>query len=220
MTPISPARGPRASRVLVAVLRLAVALVVLAAVAATAIDSASRTPLIPVNFFGYFTIQGNLLFAAVLLVTAVRSLSGREEGALLSLVRGATTSYIIVVGLVYNTLLVGLAGGVALPWANTVMHLLFPVYGLLDWIFFTDRPPLPWRRLWVVTIYPILWLVVVLIRGATDGWVPYPFLDPSLGYDRVAVFVLVIAVGFVLSGAVVWALSRLQAPRDRGVRRD
>ncbi|MDY0911558.1 Pr6Pr family membrane protein [Rathayibacter festucae] len=215
MTPISPARGTRALRILLAVLRIAVALTVLAAVTATAVDSASRTPLIPVNFFGYFTIQGNLLMAAVLLITAAQSLAGRAQSQTMALVRGATTSYIIVVGLVYNTLLIGLAGGVTLPWANAVMHLLFPVYGLLDWIFFTDRPPLPWRRLWVVTIYPIVWLVVVLIRGATDGWVPYPFLSPSIGYDRVAVYVLVVAAVFVLSGAVVWALSRLQAPRAR-----
>ncbi|SMH32279.1 FAR-17a/AIG1-like protein [Rathayibacter oskolensis] len=190
--------------------RIVVALTVLAAVVATAVDTASRTPLVPVNFFGFFTIQGNILLAVTLLITA---LAGRRAGPVLALVRGATTSYIVVVGLVYNTLLVGLAGGVALPWANTVMHLLFPVYGLLDWLLVADRPPLPWRRLWIVLVYPVLWLVVVLIRGATDGWVPYPFLDPATGYGTVAVYVVIIAIAFLLSGALVWALSRVRVLR-------
>ncbi|KQQ05078.1 MULTISPECIES: Pr6Pr family membrane protein [unclassified Rathayibacter] len=205
MTPPATATSRRG----VAALRIVVALTVLAAVVATAVDTASRTPIVPVNFFGFFTIQGNILLAAILLITAV---TGRS----LSLARGAATSYIVVVGLVYNTLLVGLAGGVALPWANTVMHLLFPIYGLLDWILFADRPPLPWRRLWIVIVYPIVWLVVVLVRGATDGWVPYPFLDPAGGYGTVAVYVVLIAVAFLLSGALIWALSRVRLLRARG----
>ncbi|MWV50701.1 hypothetical protein GRS96_15620 [Rathayibacter sp. VKM Ac-2803] len=202
MTP-SPATGSRGG---IAALRIVVALTVLTAVAATAVDTASRTPLLPFNFFGFFTIQGNILLAVILLTTA---LTGRS----LALARGAATSYIVVVGLVYNTLLVGLAGGVALPWANTVMHLLFPIYGLLDWILFADRPPLPWRRLRLVIVYPIVWLAVVLVRGATDGWVPYPFLDPATGYGTVAVYVVVIAVVFLLAGALVWALSRVRLLR-------
>ncbi|WKK71920.1 Pr6Pr family membrane protein [Rathayibacter oskolensis] len=142
----------------------------------------------------------------LLLATAV---TGRS----LAIARGAATGYIVVVGIVYNTLLEGLAGGVALPWANTVMHLLFPIYGLLDWILFADRPALPRRRLWIVIVYPIVWLVVVLVRGATDGWVPYPFLDPANGYGTVAVYVVIIAVAFLLSGALVWALSRVRVLR-------
>ncbi|WP_085475200.1 Pr6Pr family membrane protein [Rathayibacter oskolensis] len=210
MTSPSPAAGAHAMRMGITAVRIVVALTVLAAVVATAVDTASRTPLVPVNFFGFFTIQGNILLAVTLLITA---LAGRRAGPVLALVRGATTSYIVVVGLVYNTLLVGLAGGVALPWANTVMHLLFPVYGLLDWLLVADRPPLPWRRLWIVLVYPVLWLVVVLIRGATDGWVPYPFLDPATGYGTVAVYVVIIAIAFLLSGALVWALSRVRVLR-------
>lgn len=207
MTPPSPAGSVRSAGTPVAVVRVVAALAVLVAVAATFFDTASRAAIVPVNFFGYFTIQGNILLAVVLLLTVLR---GDRRSPGLALVRGAATSYIVVVGLVYNTLLIGLAGGVALPWANTVMHLLFPIYGLLDWLLVADRPPLPWRRLWVVVVYPIVWLVVVLVRGATDGWVPYPFLDPANGYDSVAVSVVIVAVAFLLSGVLVWALSRMR----------
>lgn len=207
MTQPSPAGGTRAGSAPVAVIRIVAALAVLSAVTATFLDTATRSPIDPFNFFGFFTIQGNILLAVVLLIAALRR---RRESSGLVLVRGAATSYIVVVGLVYNTLLTGLAGGVALPWANTVMHLLFPIYGLLDWLLVADRPPLPWRRLWLVLVYPLVWLIVVLVRGATDGWVPYPFLDPANGYGSVAVYVVIVAVAFLLSGALVWALSRVR----------
>ena len=56
----------------------------------------------------------------------------------------------------------------------------------------------------------MVWVVVVLIRGATDGGVPYPFLNPDTGYDSVFAYVLAIAVLTIATAAIVWALSRLQ----------
>ena len=58
-------------------------------------------------------------------------------------------------------------------------------------------------------VHAALWLVVVLVRGATDGWVSYPFLDPAEGYARVASSVIAIAIGVALVAAVVVASSRL-----------
>jgi hypothetical protein len=116
----------------------------------------------------------------------------------------------IIVGIVYNTLLVGLPGGVELAWANTILHVVLPIYVLLDWVLFADRGPVAWKRFWVVLIYPLVWLAVVLVRGATDGWVPYPFLNPKLGYGVVSLYVIGIAVGIAVFGAIVWAISRVR----------
>ena len=193
-----------------AVLRLLAALLTLAAVIATFLSSAERGTVNPFNFFGVFTIQANLLAAAALLGAASLGLLGRRAPAWLDLARAATTAYLIVVGIVYNTLLTGVSGGVVLPWANTVLHVVLPIYCLVDWLLVADRGAQPWRRLWLVLIYPVLWTTVVLLRGATDGWVPYPFLSPVDGYEPVAGYVLLIAVAFVAAGAVVFALSRLR----------
>ena len=35
--------------------------------------------------------------------------------------------------------------------------------------------------MWLHVLYPVVWIAVVLVRGATDGWVPYPFLNPEQG---------------------------------------
>lgn len=46
-------------------------------------------------------------------------------------------------------------------------------------------------------IYPLAWTVLTLIRGALDGWYPYPFLDPANGgYGAVVTTTVGIVVGF------------------------
>ena len=54
---------------------------------------------------------------------------------------------------------------------------------------------------------------MILIRGATDGWVPYPFLDPATGYGSVAAYSIAIAAFTVLFGLAVFALSRVRILR-------
>lgn len=187
------------------VLRLVIAGLVIVAVVATLVDAASRGSINPFNFFGYFTVQSNLLLAAAYVVLSLSTTVLGEPAR--SLVRACVTTYIVIVGIVYATLLapLGAAGGVPVPWANTALHIVTPLYGLLDWFVFRDRVPLPLGRIWVVLLYPAVWLVVVLIRGATDGWVPYPFLDTSQGYATVAAFCVAILVAFVLVGSlVIW----------------
>lgn len=195
-------------RIAVGILRLIAGATGIVAVLATLLDTASRTAINPFNFFGFFTIQSNIIFCLTLIITAVATLRERVHGPTMVLIRGCATTYIFLVGVVYNTLLAGLEGGVALPWANTVTHVLLPLYGMIDWALFADRQPLPWRRLWVVLIFPLVWLVVVLIRGATDGWVPYPFLDPARGYGSVAAYCAAIFAFTVLAAAAAWAGSR------------
>lgn len=197
-------------KLLFASLRIVAGVSGLAAVVATFADTASRSPINPLNFFGFFTLQSNILTAVVLVVAAVVTFLGRTQSPALILARGCVATYIIIVGVVYNTLLAGLPGGVELAWANVVLHVAVPLYVAIDWIFFGDRPALPWKRFWIVLVYPIVWIVVVLVRGATDGWVPYPFLDPSLGYPVVALYCVGIAVGIGVVGTAIWSLSRVR----------
>ena len=145
-------------------------------------------------------------------ISAFATFSGRGQSKTLVIARGTAAAYLIIVGIVYNTVLVNSpgGGGVALPCANHILHIVAPLYVGVDWVLFGDRNPLPWKRFGVVPIYPIIWLVVVLIRGATDGWVPYPFLDAATGYGSVAIYAVLIAVGFGIFGSLIWALSRVR----------
>ena len=202
--------GRSRSATIFAVLRLAIVVVVVVAIVATFFDTATRATINPFNFFGYFTMQSNIITAVVVLIAALVTFRGRPQSPTLVLARACATTYIVIVGIVYNTLLAGLEGGVSLEWANWVLHVLFPIYAALDWILFGDRTPLAWKRLPVVLAYPLVWIVVVIIRGATDGWVPYPFLDPATGYGSVFLYSVVILIAAVVVAAVVWALSRVR----------
>lgn len=200
--------GPRIY--LLAVLRVAIATLVGVAIVATFFDTATRATINPFNFFGFFTMQSNIITAVVLFLAALATFMGHPQTRLLMFARACATTYIIIVGIFYNLLLAGMEGGVSLEWANWVLHVAFPVYAALDWILSDDRTALPWKRLGVVLIYPVVWIIVVITRGATDGWVPYPFLDPATGYGSVAVYSIVIFIATIIIGAIVFALSRVR----------
>jgi len=193
--------------------RWLLAALILVAVGATLAETLGRVGAInPFNFFGYFTLQSNLLYALVLVVGGTGL--GRWTPAL-PYARAAVTVYIVIVGIVYGTLLAPLAeaGGVPVPWANSVLHVVAPIAAAADWLLVGDRPPLRWRAIWTLLPYPVLWVAVVLVRGATDGWVPYPFLAPDSGYGSVAIYCAAIFAIALALGALVWWISRWRGPR-------
>jgi hypothetical protein len=205
-------------RTLVNSLRLIAAIAIIAAVVAQ-LEAVVRAGTFNFwNFFGYFTIQSNLIAAAALLVALVLAVRdhGRGSAPRWSVVlRGAAVVYMGVTGVVYNTLLIGGETDLAfnLRWSNDVLHKIIPIYMLLDWLLFSDRGRIAMSKIWVFLVYPIVWTVVILIRGATDGFVPYPFLNPSQGYGVVALYCVGVAVFFGLMSVVVIGISRLRLIR-------
>ena len=193
--------------------RTAIALFGLTAIVSTFLDTATRATINPFNFFGFFTMQSNIILIIVLLVSAGVSFSGKQQTDRLMLIRGCATTYIVITGVLYAILLSGQEGGVTLAWANSALHVVLPLYAALDWLIFSDRKALPWNKIWVALIYPVVWLIVVLIRGATDGWFPYPFLNPAQGYGVVALYCVFITVAAALFASLVWAASRLNLAR-------
>lgn len=162
----------------------------------------------PFDYFGYFTNQTSMIAALVLIGAGVLGVSGRPVPSWVVLLRGITTAYLIVVGVIYNVLVPGT--GSAPPWVSVLLHVIFPLLVALDWLLVGDRHPLPWRLLWVLLPYPLIWLVVVLVRGATDGWVPYGFLLPERGPVSLILHILGLLVVIVLAGVAVWSVSRFR----------
>jgi len=160
----------------------------------------------PFDFFGYFTNQTSLLAAIVLGAVGARLIAGRPVPSWLATARAVVTAYLIVVAVVYNVLVPGT--GSAPAWVSFLLHGVFPVLVLLDWTLIGDRPRLPWRMLWALLLYPAAWLTVVLIRGVTDGWVPYGFLLPERGLPSLGVHIAGLIAATVAAGTVVWLISR------------
>ncbi|UXN33448.1 Pr6Pr family membrane protein [Glutamicibacter sp. M10] len=94
------------------------------------------------------------------------------------------------------------------------MHIIGPLVVIADWLLARDRRFLSYAVVPLLLVYPLLWTGVVLVRGATDGWVPYPFLSPEQGYATVALYVFCIAVLFAGIAFLVLAYVRRGRHRD------
>lgn len=195
----------------VAATRVVVGLGVIAVVVYAYVEGIAQGRTNPFDYFGYFTNLTSLLISGVLVVAGSRTLRGLGAGAGLAEARGALTACMLVVAVIYNGLVPGT--GAAPPWVSAVLHLAFPCYAMLDWLLVGDRPRLPWGRLWIVLPYPVLWLSVVLVRGATDGWVPYGFLLPERGLPSLLAHIAGLILVLLLAGAGAWGASRFPGAR-------
>ena len=91
---------------------------------------------------------------------------------------------------------------------------------VLDWIVDPPALRLAYRDALIWLIYPLVWVSLTLLRGAADGWYPYPFLNPvNGGYGTVAATVVSIIVGFfVLAIATIALGNARRATGGRGGR--
>ncbi|WP_295035809.1 MULTISPECIES: Pr6Pr family membrane protein [unclassified Microbacterium] len=160
----------------------------------------------PFDYFGYFTNLTSLLAALVLLTCGALGLTVRRTPCWLAPARAVVTACMLIVAVIYNTVVPGT--GSAPAWVSLTLHAVLPTLMALDWLLIGDRRCLPWSRLWVLAPYPLLWLAVVLVRSATDGWVPYGFLLPERGATAMTLTVLGLLGALTAAGVLVWAASR------------
>ncbi|WP_245866684.1 Pr6Pr family membrane protein [Diaminobutyricimonas aerilata] len=196
----------RRAALLVGIARIVVALAVIAVLLYTyALGvAAGRSSLF--DYFGYFTNLTSLLTSSVLLVAGFIAVTGHRAPRWLTAARALGTTYMLLVGLVYNVLVPGT--GTAPPWVSVVLHVIFPILVVADWLAGPDRHAIPWALLVIVLPYPIVRVTVVLVRGATDGWVPYGFLLPSHGAATLAAHVAALLAVLLVLGAAVWSVGR------------
>lgn len=221
------------------IVRLAMAALIVAAIVTqlaasltTAAELGRDVTTTLVNFFSFFTILSNALAAIVLVWAAAwffsRGRHAETEPPALALSLACVTTYMIITGIVYNSLLRGIElpqGSEPIPWSNETLHLIGPLFLLADLFVGPLRRALPWRAVWAVIAFPLLWVVYTMVRGplvtnpasGDPFWYPYPFLNPNNdgGWGAVAFWIAVIALAFIAVGSlVVWWGRRVGAERD------
>ncbi len=148
----------------------------------------------PANFFSYFTIEGNLIAVAALLVGA-GMLAANRTCKQLDFFRGATTLYMITVGIIFSVLLAGIKNATftAVPWDNLVLHYIMPIVLALDWLLDRPKTAIKFKAACLWLLFPLAYFAYSIIRGSMTGWYPYPFLNAdSNGYGELATTSLVI----------------------------
>ena len=162
-----------------------------------------------VNTFSYFTVQSNVL---VLITSAILAIDPSVHGAWWRVLRTAALAGITVTGVVFATVLArtSTVTGIGVLY-SVVFHYIVPTATIVGFVFIGPRLQLRMADL-AFMVWPILWIVYTLIRGALVGpeftsfshgtsHYPYGFLDvdnsplPIVVMSVVAVALALLGVG-------------------------
>jgi hypothetical protein len=149
------------------------------------------------RYFSFFTILTN--FIVVVCCTFILLKPTSNTGRFFSRpdTLTAIAVYITVVGIVYNTVLRFL-------WSpqgpqlivDELLHSVIPLLFIILWFLLTRKAVLKWKNIFPWLLYPLAYIIYILIRGTFSGFYPYPFINVTeLGYNKV----LVNCVGLLLA---------------------
>ena len=170
------------------------------------------------RFFGYFTIDTNILCALCLTLIALQSNSRLGRFFRKATTVTALTVYITIVGATYNVILRNTWNPQGMQkLVDELLHSVIPVYFVLFWLIFVPIENLKWKDAFPWLIYPIIYMIYALILGAFTKFYPYPFVDVNeLGYNRSLLNTgLVLLIIFILSLALI-AIGKLMKKIGEG----
>ncbi|MFJ1456789.1 Pr6Pr family membrane protein [Nocardia sp. N2S4-5] len=164
------------------------------------------------NYLSYFTIESNILGVVVLLVGGLADPGSRRWQS----VRGASTLYLLITGVVYALLLARVDVMLSDKWINDVLHRVLPIVLIADWLLVPARLGVTARLIGGWLVYPAVYGVYSLVRGAIVDWYPYPFLDPrGQGYLSLLIGLVLLAAVFALLASAVAGLGALVSRSGR-----
>ncbi|GIG54557.1 Pr6Pr family membrane protein [Demequina activiva] len=193
----------------IAAMRLTAAAVIVAALGVQAWADLTFGTFTWAELPGYFTPLAAITAVVALTGAAV---TGAQEPRWIALLRVNAATYGVVTGVVYWWLLSGVATPV-FPWANLVLHGGTGAILVADWFLVGQGSRLPVRTWWTVLAVPAAWLAYLFARALTDGWVPYPFLDPAHGLASVVGSVAAIAAAGFVVAAILHACAPMRVVR-------
>ena len=170
-----------------------------------------------VRYFSFFTIFTNLIVAVCCSVILLSSASNGSKFFRRSTTLTAVAVYITVVGIVYNTILRFLWNPQGLQLiVDELLHSIIPVLFIVLWFLSTSAPELKWKNIFPWLLYPVAYIIYVLIRGSFSGFYPYPFIDvSSLGYAKVLANCIGLLFFFLFLSASFAAVGRWKQKFNR-----
>lgn len=177
--------------------------------------SVEATPLLAsLGLLNYFTILTNVLVAISFTLMVLE-----KQNRLFSYPESQTAIlvYILVVGIVYSALLRSTWNPQGFQRVvDELLHTVVPLYYLIYWFVFTPKADIKYLQITRWLVYPALYLIYSLVRGAATGKFPYPFLNAaSLGWGNVLLVCLVLTLFLMgLAFLFVFIGQRLSTKRD------
>ena len=165
-----------------------------------------------IRFFTFFTILTNILVAMVFTANWLKSKNSFQFFNKPN-TQVAIAVYIFVVGFVYNTIL-------RFIWqpkgwdklADELLHLVIPIVYILFWYFKFSKKEINYRSIFSWLLFPMIYIVVVMIRGYFSGYFsgyyPYPFLHVgNLGVEKVVYNSILMTLFFVVVSFVFYQIN-------------
>jgi hypothetical protein len=188
------------------------------ALAVRTVTAAGQSPFVGViNTLSYFTILTNLIVAIVSTASALRGDSNTPDTPDTFLTRPSTLSavavYIFIVGLTYSLLLRSIWDPTGLSLVlDIALHDITPILYVLFWFFFVPKGTLRWSHPIYWLIYPVVYVLYCLARGAITGRYPYYFVDVTLlGYPKALLNTVLLLIGFWIVSLIAVAIDRFAA---------
>jgi hypothetical protein len=165
-----------------------------------------------VRFFSFFTVLTNLLVAIYFSVSWLRPSGGLGRFFARPGVFTATAVYIVIVGLVYQLILRGIWHPTGLQrLVDELLHSVMPLYFLIYWFIVLPPKAVHWRQQFSWLIYPLVYLIFILLRGAVSNYYPYPFVDVmQLGYNQVLINCAALLLVFSGISALIIYINRIK----------
>lgn len=156
-----------------------------------------------IRFFSFFTILTNMLvalyFTCRVLSISMKPLDLFSKKTALT----ALTAFILIVGLVYQFVLRHVWEPTGMQrLVDELLHSIIPLYMLVYWFIFDTKEKIKFRDAIMWLLYPLFYLIFVLVRGHFYNYYPYPFLNiPEIGTDKALInsTLILILMVFVMS---------------------
>lgn len=171
------------------------------------------------RFFTFFTILSNILVAVCF--TSLLA-SGRIRQQIFfsrTTVISAVTVYIIIVCLVYQVALRHIWDPKGLQKiVDELLHSVNPIFFVLCWALFVPKYTLQWKNILWWLIFPLCYLVAILVRGELSGYYPYPFVNViELGYSKVFLNCGVVLIVFLLFSGIIISVGKISNKTSTGI---
>jgi hypothetical protein len=157
-----------------------------------------------IRFFSFFTILTNTLVA---LYFSCLYFTKNHESKLITKpgILTAITIYITLVCLVYQIALRQIWQPQGLQRiVDELLHSVIPIFVIIFWYMYETTIAIKYSQILKWSIFPLTYLVYILVRGSFSNFYPYPFVDVShLGMKKVLTNSAVILVAFLIISTVL-----------------
>ena len=122
----------------------------------------------------------------------------------------AITVYITVVGLVYQVALRQAWHPTGLQMVvDELLHSVMPILVIIFWYLYETTRAVKYSQILQWLIYPLVYLIYILVRGSFSNFYPYPFINvTTIGMSKALTNAGILIIIFLIISAVFLAIGK------------